>query len=179
MDCRTFKESHLAFVDDTLPGVDQQAMHEHLEACPSCAAHDARVRRSLMAARSLEPIAPSSDFSARLQSRLEAERRRLITQVPLARGPSFAAFLCAAAAVVGVGVLAVELQLREEASPVTPQLEGVVASVPAVADTLFASSSAFAAALSTSAPVWSLAYVADQVPIRYATARLAEELRDH
>ena len=132
-----------------------------------------------MAARSLEPIVPSNEFSARLQSKLEAERRRLLTPVPLVRGPSFTAFLAAAAAVVGVGVVALELQLQEEGTPITPRLEGVVASVPAVADTLFASSSAFAAAISTSAPVWSLAYVADQVPIRYATARLAEELRDH
>lgn len=175
MDCRTFRESHVAFVDDTLPGVDQQAMGEHLRVCPACAAHDTRVRRSLMAAQSLEPILPSYEFSSRLRSRLAAERSRL-PSAPRPQGPSLAMFAATAAAVIGIGVFA--LQVQDNAPLVTPRLPAVVASVPAVPETLFASSSAFAAAVSTSAPVWSLAYVADQVPIRFATAQLAEELRD-
>lgn len=85
-------------------------------------------------------------------------------------------FAATAAAVIGIGALA--LQVQYDAPLVTPRLPAVVASVPAVPETLFASSSAFAAAVSTSAPVWSLAYVADQVPIRFATAQLAEELRE-
>lgn len=177
MDCRTFRESHVAFVDDTLPGVDQQAMGEHLRVCPACAAHDTRVRRSLMAARSLEPILPSREFSSRLRSRLAAERLRM-PAAPLARGPSLGVFAATAAAVVAVGVLAVEFQLQGDVPFAMPRLPAVVASVPAVPETLFASSSAFAAAVSTSAPVWSLAYVADQVPIRFATAQLAEDLRE-
>ncbi len=31
MDCRAFRNSHVAFVDDTLPGVEHQAMEEHLD----------------------------------------------------------------------------------------------------------------------------------------------------
>ncbi len=85
-------------------------------------------------------------------------------------------FAATAAAVIGVGVFAVQVQ--DDDPFVTPRLPAVVASVPAVPETLFASSSAFAAAVSTSAPVWSLAYVADQVPIRFATAQLAEDLRE-
>jgi hypothetical protein len=178
MDCRSFRQSHVAYIDDTLPGVEQQAMAEHARTCSACAALDARVRRSLMAARSLDPIAPSDDFSRRLRTRLDAERGRLATTAPLARGPSLAAFFATAAAVVGVGVLAVEMQLRDESSVVPPMLVGVTASVPAAADTLFPSSSALAAAVSTSAPIWSLAYVADHVPIRFATVHLVEEQRD-
>jgi anti-sigma factor RsiW len=178
MDCRAFRQSHVAYVDDTLPGVDQQAMSEHLRVCAACAQLDARVRRSLMAARSLDSIVPSEDFSARLRSRLDAERKRLVVQPPLARGPSFVTFAAIAVAVVGVGVLALEMQLQEVAPTDTPRLAGIVATVPAVPETLFASSSALAAAVSTSAPVWSLAYVADQMPIRFATAQLAEELRE-
>jgi hypothetical protein len=83
-----------------------------------------------------------------------------------------------AAGVLGVGILAVTLQVEEQQPQELPILPAVVASIPAVPETLFASSSALAAAMSTSAPVWSLAYVADQMPIRFATARLAEELRD-
>lgn len=178
MDCRAFRNSHVAFVDDTLPGVEQRAMEEHLASCQVCAAHDACVRRSLMAARSLEPIMPSSDFSARLRARLDAERRRLLAPVPLMRGPSLAAFAATAAALVLIGVLAVELQLEDVAPPIEPRLPAVIVSVPAVPETLFASSSALAAAVSTSAPIWSLAYVADQMPIRFATARLEEDLRE-
>jgi hypothetical protein len=88
------------------------------------------------------------------------------------------AFAALGAGVVGVGVLALELQLRDVPAQELPRLAAVVASVPAVPETLFASSSALAAAMSTSAPVWSLAYVADQMPMRFATARLAEDLRE-
>lgn len=178
MDCRAFRNSHVAFVDDTLPGVEQLAMAQHLSRCRECAEHDARVRRSLMAARSLEPIAPSSDFSARLRSRLDEERNRLAVPVPLIRGPSLAAFAATAAALVGIGALVVQLQLEEAAPEIVPRLPAVVASVPAAPDTLFASSSALAAAVSTSAPIWSLAYVADEMPIRFATARLEEDSRE-
>jgi anti-sigma factor RsiW len=177
MDCRAFRQSHVAFVDDTLPGVEQHAMNEHLRICAACAHLDARVRRSLMAARSLDSIVPSDDFGARLRSRLDVERKRMLVQPPLARGPSFVTFAAIAAAVVGVGVLALEMQMQE-APTEAPRLAGIVATVPAVPETLFASSSALAAAVSTSAPVWSLAYVADQMPIRFATAQLAEELRE-
>ena len=178
MDCRAFRNSHVAFVDDTLPGVEHQAMEEHLQSCRLCAEHDARVRRSLMAARSLEPIVPSTEFSSRLRSRLDAERVRLAVPVPLMRGPSLAAFVATAAALVAVGVVAVELQLHDGAPQIEPRLPAVIASVPAVPETLFASSSALAAAVSTSAPIWSLAYVADQMPIRFATARLEEDSRE-
>ena len=178
MDCRAFRNSHFAFVDDTLPGVEHQAMEEHLQSCRLCAEHDARVRRSLMAARSLEPIVPSTEFSSRLRSRLDAERTRLAVPVPLMRGPSLAAFAATAAALVAVGVLVVELQLQDTAPQLEPRLPAVIASVPAVPETLFASSSALAAAVSTSAPIWSLAYVADQMPIRFATARLEEDSRE-
>ncbi|MGH7712352.1 MAG: hypothetical protein ACREOG_13765 [Gemmatimonadaceae bacterium] len=131
-----------------------------------------------MAARNLDPILPSDKFLSQLRKRIEVERRRMVAPMPLARGPSFAAFAAMAAAVVGVGVLAVELQVQESRTVIEPRLPGVIASVPAVPESLFASSSALAAAISTSAPVWSLAYVADQMPIRFATARLAEDLRD-
>lgn len=178
MDCRDFRQSHVAFVDDTLPGVDHQAMEAHIRACRRCAVHDARVRRSLMAARSLEEITPSTDFQSRLRSRLEVERQRMVVPVPLARGPSLITFAAMGAAVVGVGVLALQLPVAEQSPAALPRLPAVIASVPAVPETLFASSSALAAAISTSAPVWSLAYVADQMPIRFATARLAEDSHD-
>jgi len=47
-------------------------MQRHITECPECAARDARVRRSLMVARSLPPIEPSPDFAARLDRRLRS-----------------------------------------------------------------------------------------------------------
>ncbi len=153
-------------------------MEEHRRSCAACARVDARVRRSLMAARSLEQILPSDQFRSRLHSRLEIERQRMVAPTSLARGPSYTVFAGMAAAVLGIGILAVALQVEEQQPQALPALPAVIASIPAVPETLFASSSALAAAISTSAPVWSLAYVADQMPIRFATARLAEDLRD-
>lgn len=75
MDCRAFRKRHLAFVDDTLPGVEVERMHEHRQSCDACAAWDHRIRRSLLVARNhLSTIEPSADFGRRLALRLERER---------------------------------------------------------------------------------------------------------
>lgn len=70
MRCSEFRDLHCAFIDDTLAGVELVRMQRHIAECPPCAAHDARVRRSLMVLRSLPPIEPSPDFGARLDRRL-------------------------------------------------------------------------------------------------------------
>jgi len=43
MDCREFCEQHLAFVDDTLAGVELVRMQGHIAECESCAKHDAKL----------------------------------------------------------------------------------------------------------------------------------------
>ena len=70
MRCSEFRESHCAYVDDTLAGVELVRMQRHIAECPACAALDIRVRRSLMLVRSLSPIEPSADFGTRLEARL-------------------------------------------------------------------------------------------------------------
>lgn len=70
MRCSEFRDLHCSFIDDTLAGVELVRMQRHIAECPPCAAHDARVRRSLMVLRSLPPIEPSPDFGARLDRRL-------------------------------------------------------------------------------------------------------------
>jgi predicted anti-sigma-YlaC factor YlaD len=78
MDCRKFRKHHVAFVDDTLPGVDVVRMQLHLTECEACAAWDHRVRRSLMLVRNnMRDIAPSDGFRSRLDERLAQERARL------------------------------------------------------------------------------------------------------
>lgn len=70
MRCSEFRDLHCAYIDDTLAGVELVRMQRHIAECPPCAAHDAKVRRSLMVLRSLSPIEPSPDFGARLDRRL-------------------------------------------------------------------------------------------------------------
>jgi hypothetical protein len=78
MDCRTFRKHHLAFVDDTLPGVDVVRMQLHLAECADCEAWDHRVRRSLLVVRNhLGTIEPSERFRARLDARLAQEKATL------------------------------------------------------------------------------------------------------
>ncbi len=78
MDCRTFRKHHVAFIDDTLPGVDVVRMQLHLAECAACEGWDQKVRRSLLVARNhLASIEPSDDFRARLDARLARERASL------------------------------------------------------------------------------------------------------
>jgi anti-sigma factor RsiW len=74
MNCREFRRKHDAYVDDTLPGVEIEAMGRHLRLCAECAARDTRIRRSLLLAHNLPPIQPSAAFGERLQTRLAHER---------------------------------------------------------------------------------------------------------
>ena len=78
MDCTHFRRQHLAYLDDTLPGDLMAAAQRHLLLCDACAAHDTRIRRALMVARSLAPVSPRADFRARLDARLaECRQARL------------------------------------------------------------------------------------------------------
>ncbi|MGQ0538536.1 MAG: hypothetical protein ACT4R6_06290 [Gemmatimonadaceae bacterium] len=173
MDCRTFRKKHALFVDETLPGVEHNEMIAHVGGCLGCAAHDSRVRRAMLLARSLQPIKLSHDFADRLRARLDVERKRLTEPIPLARGPSLSVFAGMAACVVAVGIFAAQLQ-RYGTLTESSSAPAQIANISATEDSSFASSSALAAAVSTSAPIWSLAYLADEVPLRFATARLAE-----
>jgi hypothetical protein len=78
MDCRTFRKHHLAFVDDTMPGVDVVRMQLHLAECTECEGWDQSIRRSLLVARNhLGAIEPSAKFRARLDARLAQEKAAL------------------------------------------------------------------------------------------------------
>jgi hypothetical protein len=70
VDCHRFRRDHLAYLDQALPGEAQQWAELHVVRCAACGAHDALVRRSLMAARSLPDVVPTDGFLARLQARL-------------------------------------------------------------------------------------------------------------
>ena len=72
VDCHRFRRDHLAYLEQALPGEAQQRAELHVVQCAACGAHDALVRRSLMAVRSLPDLTPTEGFLERLQARLAA-----------------------------------------------------------------------------------------------------------
>ena len=107
MDCRSFRDNHLAFLDDALDDADLVAMQCHLAECEACAQHDTAVRRSLLVFRNLPPIQPSADFQARLEQRLCAVRRAMHAAQAMSthRGPGLGTFAATAAGVMVAGYL--------------------------------------------------------------------------
>ncbi len=173
MDCRSFKKKHLSFVDDTLSGVETDAMREHLGLCPGCARQDASVRRALLILRNLPSLDVSPDFSGRLKERISFEARSQRTQ-HLFHGPSVAAFFGLAGAVVAVGVLGIGLADRD-ALPNPPSLAAAVVApreiAPRAVDNDIAAP-AFVASMSTGIPVWPALLLAEQGSLRFATTEL-------
>lgn len=169
MNCQEFREKHGAFVDDTLPGVDMERMHEHLEACCHCARHDTAVRRGLLVVRNLPAIQPSPDFMARLNARIH----QLESASPAAREPrpaSFGMFATLAAGIALATWVAIEATTRLGA-PAEMRLAPVVASIPEPLPAP-ATSPAFVASVSTGMPVWPAVLMLDQVQMHLANLEL-------
>jgi|SRR5688572_2877137 hypothetical protein len=166
MDCRTFRKKHVAFVDDTLPGIEVVSMQRHTLECEACARHDATVRRSLLLFRNLPSIEPSRDFSSRLNARLAAESIAAASRLPAPRGPGLGTFMVAAASVVAVGYLAAAtLEWNEPAQ--TLALAPVVATRPEPTFTPMATP-ALVMSVSAGMPVWPVMFMAEQAPLHFA-----------
>jgi len=171
MDCRAFQRNHLGFIDDTLPGVELVGMQRHLMECRGCAAHDALVRRSLLAARNLPRISPSPDFAARLEVRLAEARRRPAERT--SRGPGAGIFAAAAAGVIAMGYIGAAT-LEWVDPPRHLAFSPVVASQPAVRIAPIALPTIFASAYA-GMPVWPAALLAEQAPVHFVTAEFRPE----
>lgn len=178
MNCREFRRKHDAFVDDTLSGIDTEAMGRHLRLCAHCAAHDTRIRRSLLLAHNLPSIQPSAAFTERLQMRLAHERALKAvrqqddgslmglmsrhwsplstgTYVALAAGIAMAAGLTMSVALTGAGDR-------------TIRLAPVVASAPEPEPSPLATS-AMVASMPAGMPIWPAVYVAQRAPWHLAS----------
>ncbi|HMS03034.1 MAG TPA: hypothetical protein PKE51_08665 [Gemmatimonadaceae bacterium] len=140
MDCRRFRDDHLAYLDDTLPGDVMAEAQRHLLTCDACAAVDARVRRSLVIARNhLPEVEPSADFRQRLEARLATCRSEPAPLDDLAVLPTLAvetsrwrvrsSWLAVAA---GLGVVTTALVQAGGEPPHEPQLAPALALAPAV-----------------------------------------------
>lgn len=171
MDCREFCDKHVAFVDDTLAGIELVRIQRHIAECESCAKHDARVRRALLIFRNLPSIEPSADFSQRLEARLRRECQcddlLATTQRNLKRG-AIAATLVSAAM---LGYIATTLYRSD--SPRDLVMPPVVASLPEPELTpITTSTPAIVTSVSAGLTIWPAALFAEQVPVRFAHSKL-------
>ena len=172
MDCRSFRSKHVAFVDDFLPGEEVVVMQLHLAECEACAAHDAKIRRSLLLFRNLPVVEPSTDFYARLQARIESERSAPPRPTFAARGPGVGTFMSVAASLVAVGYIA-----ASSLNWTRPQGDLVLAPVIATQPALAAptvENQALVASMSAGMPVWPMVYFAEQAPMRFAQLQFTQ-----
>ena len=171
MDCREFREHHLSYVDDTLPGIELVRMQMHLTECQDCAQHDATIRRSLMLFRSLPSIEPSPDFSRRLEMKLH--EAKLADAAAMRAGRTRR--LGAAVTLSSVLMLAyIGVSLRQVDTPQDIILPPVVA-LATSGDMQVASSTPaeeMIAAVPVGLPLWTAALFAEQTPVHFASIEL-------
>jgi hypothetical protein len=167
MDCREFSEKHLAFVDDTLAGIELVRMQRHIAECESCAKQDAKIRRALLLFRNLPAIQPSEGFADRLEARLqEAHDDELLlatTRRNLKRG-AIAATIASVAMLVYIGSTLYQTEIPQDL--VMPP---VVAS--ATEPHLAPSTPAIVASAPAGLAIWPVALFAEEAPVRFAHSR--------
>ena len=178
MNCREFRHKHDAYVDDTLSGVEMEAMARHRRLCARCAALDTRIRRSLLLVHNLPTIEPSATFSERLQMRIAHERALKERQLDDAgtmmglmtrhRSPfSTGTFVALAAGVaMAAGLLVTVMAANEADQPI--RLAPVVASAPEPEPSLLATP-AMVASMPAGMPIWPAVYVAQRAPWHLAS----------
>ena len=188
MDCTDFRQHHLAYLDDTLPGDLLVGAERHVRECAACAAHDTGVRRALLLARNLAPVTPSVDFAERLQARLrqidagevdvpmdwapswrELARARFAPRLPSGRTMAVAASLMAMAS---LGTVAATDRPDEPVllPPVVATLpEGAAAEAPMPRFQRLSASELVGPA-TAGIPVWPAALLAGETPVQFLSA---------
>lgn len=183
MNCREFRRRHDAYIDDTLSGVEQEAMQRHRRLCARCARLDTRVRRALLLARNLPTVELSRGFEERLRLRLMKERA-LIAAGRAAHGSSsldaggwrplsFSTYTAIAAGLLAVVGLTATMGLLSTREPSAIRLAPVVASLPEPEPSTLATP-AMVASMPAGMPVWPAVFVAQQAPWH-----LASEVLEH
>ncbi|MFN2635476.1 MAG: anti-sigma factor [Gemmatimonadaceae bacterium] len=171
MDCREFSDQHVAYVDDTLAGIELVRMQRHLAECSDCAKHDAKIRRALLLVRNLPTIEPSPEFSQRLQARLKDCQSDDILLAGTQRNLRRGAIAATIASAVMLGYIGSTLYHRDP--PRDLILPPVIATLPEPELTPIATSSpAIVASVSAGLSIWPAALFAEQAPVRFAHSRL-------
>lgn len=166
MDCREFCDQHLAFVDDTLAGIELVRMQRHLAECESCAKQDAKIRRALLLFRNLPSIEPSPDFYPRLEARLRSFQHDdlFATTHRSMRRAAVAATVASAIMLGYIGTM-----LYPSNGPRDLMMPPVVASIPEPDLTPFTTSTpAIVTSVSAGLTIWPVALFAEQAPVRFA-----------
>jgi anti-sigma factor RsiW len=171
MDCREFCEQHVAYVDDTLAGIQLVRMQRHIAECGSCAKHDAKIRRALLLFRNLPSIEPSSGFSQRLEARLrECQSDHILATTQ--RNLRYGAVAATLASAVMLGYIGTTLYHRTEA-PRDLIMPPVVASIPEPElAPITTSTPAIVTSVSAGLSIWPAALFAEQAPVSFAHSRL-------
>lgn len=169
MDCREFREKHLAFVDDTLPGIELVGMQMHLTECDGCARQDAIVRRSLMLFRNLPSIELSPDFAVRFQQRLHDAKIADAASTHSGRARKLAATV-AVTSVVMLGYIGVSL--KEVDYPQDIILPPVVAIAVEPGSAMSSPGPEMVASVPAGLPIWTAALFAEQALVHFASIDL-------
>jgi hypothetical protein len=171
MDCRRFRENHLAFLDDALASVEMVGMERHLAECERCARHDTAVRRGLLLFRNMPSIQPSADFGERLNRRIREacalDRLRAAAERPV-QAPGIGLFAATAFGVLAASLLAVTtLDWNKNALETLPP---VVATLPAEVTHPMADPVIVASA-SAGMPIWPTALLIEDAPTQFMQAQ--------
>jgi hypothetical protein len=172
MDCKSFRDNHCTFVDDMLSGVESVAMYKHMADCCKCAAHDAKVRRALMLARSLPPIDVSSSFAESLDKRLRDIRGcSRSAHIDPANRFGVATLM---ASVLLLGYIGTTLYQSDMQRDIVLDPMMAIASAPQVEAGNDLTAPALLVSVSSGLPLWSAALLAEQTQGRFAqsTSRL-------
>jgi hypothetical protein len=175
MNCREFRRKHDAYIDDTLSGVDLDAMAIHRGLCDSCARLDTRIRRALLVAHNLPSVALSPRFSEQLQRRLAQERVHMAARTAggtVAQGGGWhvaplGGYVAMAAGILAVAGLAATFSGVGREQDVI-RLAPVVATLPEPEPSMLATP-AMVASMPTGMTVWPALYVAQQAPWHFAS----------
>ncbi len=111
MNCRQFHRQYAAYRDGHDPALAAE-MDDHLDACPRCAAFDRALREGIHALKGSQ-LAPSAEFLARLEERLQSNE-----SVPEPLPPRVSPWAATAAAVLFIVLIG--LTVREIAVLPTP-----------------------------------------------------------
>jgi hypothetical protein len=174
MDCRRFRENHLAFLDDALAPVEMVGMERHLAECERCARHDTAVRRGLLLFRNLPAIQPSADFGDRLNTRIREacalDRLRAAAERPV-QAPGLGLFATTAFGVLAASLLAVTTLDWNKSAIVT--LPPVVATLPAQ-ETHPMADPVIVASASAGMPIWPAALLIEEAPTQFMQAQFRQ-----
>ena len=167
MDCKSFDARHAAYLDDTLPGFQMEAMRDHLTECTRCSRRDADVRRALLLLKNLPPIRVSDGFEDRLRARISAEGPAFQPQ----RARNFGMMKWGAAAALLVTIIGVSSWPGNRNQPSRPtRLPAVFAMPLSISVTDDVTAPEYVASMSTGIPMWPALMLAEEGPLRFASA---------